>query len=1103
MSDFARRIAALSPEQREALLAKMGHAAPRPAAPAPGLPPLVPRPADRDQPFPLTDVQQVYRAGRSGLFDLGTPGVSVYLEYELEGWDESFLHRLDKALERLFDRHEILRLVMLPDGLQRLCRSPLPGGVEQRDLRGLDPAEVEVRLAEVRARFRYHEAPPGHWPLFGFLAHRLDGGRLRLHAWIDAWLIDGLSRDTLMRDLFQWIADPGAELPPLTCTYRDYALAWGDIRGSAEWRRARDFWLRRIPTLPAPPELPLAVPLSPRVAGCSSDRFSCLLEPDRWQRFQAAAQHLGVTPSLPLIAAFVEVLRAWTDRPAFLLALDGTYWPPVHPRLREVVGNFNTVYLLAADDWAGSFSERVRRLQGQLSDILDHRIFSGFQVLRELRRRRGAGTASLLPVNFNSLIEYNHPSYGREERNTAPLPAGLRVTQIELGIHPPQILLMPAVFEGADRGLFLKLQAVEEAFPAGLVADLVEAYTGLVQRLAEGDAKVWERKAFALSPAAHIAQRTAEEPAGLPAGTTLHGLFAARAAESPDAPALASAAGPLSRHELAGWAACVAQELRELGAAPGEPVALAVDGAPRVAALLGVLASGAACLPVDSSWPSGMLRALLRQARVRYALTAPASRTLLEEEGLRCLVVDRPERAGREEIDPTTGAAGIAWIVPSGEPGESPLVAMDHLAVAALLTDFRGRLELGPGDRLLALSPPGTDLSLSEILGALAAGATVLVPERGEEAGRMGEATVWSAPPAVLDRLLVHLPASRRCGSLRLVLLQRGTVPVTLPDRLRALEPGVRVVTLASLPETGMTALHQVGEMSPGTLRLPMGRPLAGVSFHVLDHAFQPRPDWVPGELWVDGPGLARGYREDDTTTRERFLSLTRGGGRLFRTGLRARFLPGGTVELLGRDADYRVEIGGRPVDPRWTEAALERHPEVRAAAVRPLPDARGRNRLEAWVVPAAGRTAEPGELAIWLRSLLPSYLVPHRIHRLPDLPLGPTGEVDDRALAAATEPLAEPASGPPCTFLERHLAGLWTELLGAAPESLDDDFFASGGDSFSAVLLLDRAVEQCGGQSVLFDLSSFFAEPTLRCLTKILATPTKRKKLDECHSFF
>ncbi|HJX29548.1 MAG TPA: AMP-binding protein, partial [Thermoanaerobaculia bacterium] len=965
MSDAARRIAALSPEQRDILLRELARARQGGPAPVPAtLPPLAVHPAARHEPFPLTGIQEVYWAGRSGCFDLPTsgPGANVYMEYEIRDGGEPFLQRLEEALRRLFDRHEILRLIVFPDGSQRML-DPVPAyRIERVDLRSLSPSEAEAASEETRERFRYYPGGPGTWPLFGFRASFLADGRVRLHIWLDCWLIDGLSRDNLIRDLFVLLADPAAELPPLGCTYRDYALWEKEVRGTEVYRRSREHWLRRLPDLPPPPELPLAMPLSPRTPAHFTDRDLRLLEADQWQRFQAAAQRLGATPSLPLIAAFIEVLRAWIDRPAFLLALEGTYWPPVHPQLRELVGNFNTVYVLAADDLAGSFAERVQRLQRQLSDVLDNRVFSGYHVLRELRRRRGGGTSSLLPVNFNSLIEYNHPGHARGEGPAPPLPAGPRVAQIELGIHPPQILLVPSVYEGGG-AIFLKTQSIEGVLPDGLTSDLIAAYVGLVRRLAEGGA-VWDSQVFSLVPAAQLASRAGATAApALPPGTTLHGLFAARLAECPDALALSSAAGPLTRRELEEWAARLARQLRDLGAVPGEPVAVAAAGAQRAAGLLAALASGSACLPVDPSWPAGTLRGVLRQSGARYALASADSRELLEKEGVRCLAVEPPDGRADEEIDLAAGAGGLAWIVPAGEPGDSPLVEMDHWALAALLADLAPRLGIGPGDRLLPLSPAGTDLSLFEILAALTAGATVTES--------IADATVWSATPALLDRFLARLPDGDRPLPLRLALLHRGTVPLNLPGRLRALAPAVRVAALAGTPETGIAALHEVDDMPSETIRLPLGRPLAGVSFHVLDHAGEPRPDWVPGELWIGGPGLARGYRGDDAATRERFPALH--GERLFRTGLRARFLPGGIVERLGRDDEYRVEIAGRPADPRWSEAALERHPEVRAAAVRQRPDARGRNRLEAWLVPAAGAAA--GELAGSLRILLPSYL--------------------------------------------------------------------------------------------------------------------------------
>jgi MFS family permease/aryl carrier-like protein len=507
MTAAAQRIAALSPEQREVLLRALAKTRPGGRAPEAPLPRLVPRPEERFEPFPLTDVQQVYWAGRSGLFDLPTPGpgAAVYLEYDVPG-DEGFGPAFESAFRRLFDRHDMLRAVMLPDGRQQVLRELPPWRVEQVDLRWRSQEEVEARIAEVRERFRYAAGKVGQWPLFGILAHVLDGGRVRLHAWLDAWLIDGLSRDNLVRDLLQILQDPNAELPPLDCTYRDYALAWEDLRKTDLYRRSRDYWLARVPGLPPPPELPLARVPRPETPVRFTARVDEILPAGEWTRLKAAAADRGLTPTAPLLAAFAEVLRAWSRSPRFTFGLDGTYWPPIHPGLREIVGNFNTVHLLAADDPSGTFAERALKLQEQLSEALDHCLFSGHRVLREVNRLRGPSPRALMPVLFNSLVEFSHPAH--QSRN-APLAAAAApaadgdgqpgsptaaIEQIEISAYLPQVLLTAAVFEGEGGRLDGRFQAAEDFFPAGWCTSLQETYGNLVRRLAN-DETAWDEAA--------------------------------------------------------------------------------------------------------------------------------------------------------------------------------------------------------------------------------------------------------------------------------------------------------------------------------------------------------------------------------------------------------------------------------------------------------------------------------------------------------------------------------------------------------------------------------------------------------------------------------
>jgi non-ribosomal peptide synthetase component F len=1141
VSDAARRIAALSPEQRERLLrelAKTQEKAPAPVAPltiadpepgeevpapapAPGappvqyrlensipelaLPPLVPRPEERWQPFPLTDVQQMYWAGRSRYFDLWTPGGNVYIEYELPG-DEWYIEKVENALKRILDHHPVLRLGMLPDGRGQLREKLPPYQMDLVDLRGLPPEEVEKHIEEGRERLRYHEGPVGQWPLFGFLIHFVDNGRIRAHVWFDCWLVDGLSRDTFWRDLFQVVHDPETELVPLDITYRDYAVAWDEIRASDPYRQAREYWQRRAAALPPPVDLPLTEPLSPRVRTRYSDQFVRLADAEAWARIQERAGRMGLTPSSVLIAAFVELLRAWNRGPRFFLSLEGTYWPPIHPRLREIVGNFNTIYILSADDLDGTFAERARRIHAQLIEILEHRAFSGFEVLREVRRRLGGGTRALSPVMFNSLVELKHAGHQRApqgghrpdpppapapepipaEPAPPPIPAGpapqpipaepaepppppgaMGVQQFEETAYMPQLLMLPAVWEGGEGALHCKFQVVAPMFPEGVLEGMKQAFAALVGRLADDDA-AWSAAHFSLAPAEQLAARKAAPAEPVPAGpATLHGLFAARAAAAPERLAVTSGGDSLTYGELSERADELARRLRALGAGPNRLVAVLADGGwQRAAAVLGTLTSGAACLPLPEDVTPEALAEALRKGEVRCAVTtAQTGARLAWPEGVRWLAVDGldPEFDAPARSALPSGASDLAWVSPNW-------AAVEHRAAVATLLEVNRRLGLGPDDRLLALSPPASDLALWELLAPLAAGASVLLPAAGPLASTEG-ATVWSGPPAVVERLVSRL-AGKLAAPPRLALLGRDAVPVNLPERLRALSPGapgVSVVGLAGFPEAAAVSALD-------------GRAIAGHTLHVLDHALEPRPDWVPGELYVGGAGLARGYWRDDAASRARFFIHPRTGERLFRTGVLARFLPGGELEALGREEEFAVNFLGYPAEPRRVEAVLQRHPGVRNAAVRAVSLAAGRPpRFFAWVVPGDG--VDASTLAAYAAEQLPVHLRPTAIELVDELPLDPQGAVDRAALPLP----APPAPMPPDSSLESELAGIWKQVLqldGAGGVGPADNFFEIGGDSFRAVLMLDRVRERFKDP---VDLTSFFYEPTVRHLAGLL----------------
>jgi amino acid adenylation domain-containing protein len=477
------------------------------AQPSDALPPLIPDRTGRFLPFPLTPIQQAYWTGQSELFELGGTGSNVYNELEVTGLLRVFLTRLRAALPRWIERHEMLRSVVLPDGRQQILERVPRYVPKVVDLRGLAPIEVHDRLEVVRERLRFARVVAGEWPPFEIAVFRLDGGRLRICARISALVLDGTSRGAMMQDLFRLMADPNATLPPLDLSFRDYALAREALRSTEAGRRARDVWMKRLPGLPPAPDLPRVqeamLPVHPRFVIQTLE----LLDAGAWQRLRNRAARAGLTPTGALLAAFVDVLALFARSPRFTLSLVGSERFPFHPEVDDLTGNFNTIHLLEVDGWDGPFEARARRLRDRLATDLELPYFSGLEALRELNRLHGNRYGATLPVLFNSVLEY---AEDREETRLDEETNGddsVDVQDVEINIYAPQILLSPTMREGDDGELQCKWQAVDDAFPPGLISAMAEAFERRVRDLADRE-ESWQ--AAPLAPASSPAPERRE-----------------------------------------------------------------------------------------------------------------------------------------------------------------------------------------------------------------------------------------------------------------------------------------------------------------------------------------------------------------------------------------------------------------------------------------------------------------------------------------------------------------------------------------------------------------------------------------------------------------
>ncbi len=455
---------------------------------APEVPRIAEGPVDRAAPVPLTDAQEVFWIGHSGLFDLGGSGPNVYIEYEFPESAWTFAPALEQALQRVVARHELLRTVVLPDGrLEVLAELPACSvGVE--DLSGWPAERVERHLEAVRDELRYARPAAGRWPLFEIVVHQLDNGRVRLHARFDALLMDGHTRGLLVSELIAILNGGESALPALEISYLDWARAIDGFRATATYERCRAWWMDRLPALPPPPRLPLARDLGPETVPRIEWRRQRLLEADDWLSLRQRAAQEGLTPAGLLTAAFAETLTGWCAAPRFTLGVVGVYRPEVHLQISRLLGTFTSLHLLAVEGGAGApgtFRTRARRLQQRLAEDLEHRHFPGYRALREWNRRRGCGARALLPVLFDSIVDQTPAAPRQPETEAGEAPRfDIDLTQTDVRISLPQVLLLCVTLEGDDGRLDLICQAVEEVLPAELVPDLLAGYRRLLERLA-------------------------------------------------------------------------------------------------------------------------------------------------------------------------------------------------------------------------------------------------------------------------------------------------------------------------------------------------------------------------------------------------------------------------------------------------------------------------------------------------------------------------------------------------------------------------------------------------------------------------------------------
>ncbi|SCF49033.1 non-ribosomal peptide synthase domain TIGR01720/amino acid adenylation domain-containing protein [Micromonospora matsumotoense] len=975
------------------------------------------------------------------LDDVGPDVYTVRMVVDLTGPIDAT--RLRAAGQALLDRQASLRASFhhLASGT---AVSVVPATVTvpwtEVDLSGLDADASQDAwqrlLAEQGRRF-----DPTTAPLLRLALVRTGANSHRLVLTHHHLLLDGWSRGPLLAELSALYRD-GDTVPPAGRPFRDY-LAW--LAGQ-DRRTAEHAWAAALDGLAEPTRV---VPVDGHRAALAPEVAQVELPEDRTAALTAGARARGLTVNTVVQAAWGLLLARLTGRDDVVFGAVVSGRPPQLPGVESMIGLFiNTVPVRVRIDPAEPAGDLLARLQDEQAALMEHQYLS----LADIQRIGGHGEL------FDTLLVFENYPDGDADDDGLPVTG----TDGHDATHYPLTLIA----EPGPR-LHLAVEYRPDLFDSGYATRLAEALVTVVDGLVDGlDAPVGRVGLLDRAGRAAILAAGTGEVRELP-GATLPELVAAQVAATPDAVALVGPDGVgVTYRELDARSERLARVLAAVGVGPETVVALALPRSVElVVAILAAGRAGAAYLPLDLDHPDARLATMLADARPVAVLavgdTAPRVAGL--PHGAAPIVLDGPLDDPQVRLSPPGPQHPAYVIYTSGSTGAPKGVEVAHAGIVNRLRWMQHEYALGAGDRVLQKTPAGFDVSVWEFFWPLVTGATLVVarPDGHRDPGYLAELiqreriTTVHFVPSMLAAFLAA-PGAAGCPTLRRVLCSGEALPSVLADRCREVLPGAALHNLYGPTEASVDVTAWPAERGTGTGTVPIGGPVWNTRVSVLDAALRPVPVGVPGELYLSGVQLARGYRGRPDLTAGRFVADPYGpaGTRMYRTGDQVRWTAPGVLDFLGR-GDGQVKIRGLRVELGEIEAALAGQPDVGTAVVLLREDRPGVAHLVAYLTVTGA--LDTAALRVRLAALLPDYMVPAAFVVLDALPVSVNGKLDRAALPAPDFAGAGTGTAPR-NPREQLLVELFARVLAVPTVGVEDDFFSLGGDSIISIQLVGRA---------------------------------------------
>jgi amino acid adenylation domain-containing protein len=994
---------------------------------------------------------------------------------------------LRASFAEIVTRHEVLRTTISADGGRPyavIARTPameLPL-VDLRDIEASRREEVVRQLVDRETR-RPFDLSRGPVLRTGLLRTQDDEHVLLItlhHAFCDGWSLGVLYRE--LAEFYEaGCSGRPARLAALPIQYADYALWQRKRLDEGGLQSQLSYWKARLAGAPSSIELPTDRP-RPAVQSFAGARQEFVLSKGLAESLAEVSRRQGVTLFMTLMAAFQTLLYRYTGQS------DVVVGSPIAGRTRseveELIGLFmNTVVFRAEMSGTLKFSELLAQVRQRALEAYAHQDLSFEKLVEELQPERDLSRTPLFQVMF---VLQNVPADVVEfaDLRLKPLESEFRTSKFDLTLE----------MQETGRGLSGSFEYNSDLFDSETITRLQGHFEVLLTGIVANPEQ--QLSALPLLTEPEWRQLLAEwngTDAAYPAAMCLHEQFEAQVQRTPDQVAVVFDDEQLTYRALNARANQLARHLTERGVGPDRLVGICMERSLElIVGLLGVLKAGGAYVPLDPEYPPERLALIIADAKLSALLTQDRLIERLGEIRVPVVRIDGDWPAiQRERVEAALSpvdSENLAYVTfTSGSTGRPKGVQIQHRSVVNFIETIQRTPGLTTNDAFVSVTTISFDISVLELFVPLLTGARLIIaaPDTvrdGTQLARLATrsaATIMQGTPATWRLLLEagwHGTADFK------ILIGGQALGRDLATEL--LRGDTQVWNMYGPTET--TIWSTVDRVHPAPDAITIGRPIANTQVFVLDRASNPLPAGVPGELFIGGDGLSRGYRERPELTSTSFVpSPFATGRRLYRTGDRVRYRSDGRVEFLGR-IDHQVKIRGFRIELGEIETTLERHPAIRQAFATVRQDKSGTERLCAYILPDEQGAPAALELRQFVAGKLPEYMVPSSFTTLKTIPLTPNGKVDRRALPAPDYSSVESNDAAARSPHEEIISAIWCDVLGIERVGIHDNFFHVGGHSLLATQVIARINAAFG---VELGLRQLFEDPTVVDLARHVGT--------------